>query len=216
MHARYSRGRIYFRAQCALSRIRHAAVATLHAFSPHDEDERDDRRSAVRLMASRFSVTRRISISRTTFARLSAYSQPSRSRIADFRRYHQTTSPWRYVNYRLISRQAGHANEVELAYASSPLPLLQERSRINVAAYARTLDPSGQLVHFLLIKLAYRPPSSVVSDPRAAFLSREFNDPVLLPPLPLRLHQSTPPIPRSLVSVATVVLIRIKHTSWGG
>lgn len=113
--------------------------------------------------------------------------------------------------------QAGHANEVELACASPPparpRPLHQERSRINVAAHARTLDPSGQLVHFLLIKLAYRPPSSVVSDPRAAFLSREFNDPVLLPPLPLRLHQSTPPIPRSLVSVATVVLIRIKHTS---
>lgn len=188
-----------------------------HAFSPHDEDERDDHRSPVHLMASRFSVTRRISISRTTFARLSTYSPPSRSRIADFRRYHQTASPWQYVNYRLISRQAGHANEVELAYAFPAArrhrPLLQERSRINVAAYARTLDPSGQLVHFLLIKLAYRPPSSVVSDPRAAFLSREFNDPVLLPPLPLRLHQSTPPIPRSLVSVATVVLIRIKHTS---
>lgn len=186
-----------------------------HAFSPHDEDDCDGHRSPVHLIASRFSVTRRISISRTTFARLSTYSQPSRARIADFRRYHQTASPWRYVNYRLISRQTGHANQVELAlrFPASPRPLLQERSRINVAAYARTLDHSGQLVHFLLIKLAYRPPSSVVSDPRAAFLSREFNDPVLLPPLPLRLHQSTPPIPRSLVSVATVVLIRIKHTS---
>lgn len=87
-------------------------------------------------------------------------------------------------------------SEVELAYVdvAHPVPrygpLLQERSRINVAAHACILDPSGRLVHFLLIKLAYRPPSNVVSDPGArgslslSLSLREFNDPVLLPPPP--------------------------------
>lgn len=199
-----------------------------HAFSPHDEDERNGHRSPVHLIASRFSVTRRISIWRATFARDCPRipMQPSRARIADFRRYHQTASPRRrdaaIRKLQAHFRQAGHANKVELACASplSATPSSPPEESVHALMSRHTharLDPSGQLVHFLLIKLAYRPPSSVVSDPRAAFLSLvSLTTPVLLPPLPLRLHQSTPPIPRSLVSVATVVLIRIKHTSWGG
>lgn len=155
-----------------------------------------------------------------TFAH-AAVNGISEYRARAFRRYHLIASSGAIRKLQAHFERAGHASEIELALMPPP-----SRSRLAVRSspprafhalmsrhtHARW-DPSEQLVHFLLIKLAYRPPSTVVSDPGAAFLSREFNDPVLLPPLPLRLHQSTPPIPRSLVSVATVVLIRIKHTS---
>lgn len=112
-------------------------------------------------------------------------------------------------------------SEVELAYVdvAHPVPrygpLLQERSRINVAAHACILDPGGRLVHFLLIKLAYRPatvqcrerPGSRVSLSLSLYLSislslREFNDPVLLPP---------PPSSSSSVDAANSQESRIGH-----
>lgn len=98
----------YFRAQCALSRIRHAAVVTrLASTSPHDEDERDGHRSPVHLITQRFPVTRQISILQRRYfrARLSTRVFPStgRARIAAFCRYHLIASPGQYVNYRLIS-----------------------------------------------------------------------------------------------------------------
>lgn len=103
-------------------------------------------------------------------------------------------------------------SEVELAYAVYVPrygPLLQERSRINVAAHARILDPSGRLVHFLLIKLAYRPATVQCRERPGSRASlslslspREFNDPVLLPP---------PPSSSSSVDAANSQESRIGH-----
>ena len=104
---------------CTMLAFAHSSCRSsyAHAFSPHDEDERDDdHRSLVHLIASRFSVTRRISISRATFAQLSTY-------IPSHRWFSQISSNSVAVAIRKLQahfEQAGHANEVELAYASPP------------------------------------------------------------------------------------------------